>query len=115
MSASRPARRSLRRRPRASRPIPCNHPGGATGYRFAHGGRSVCYISDIEHSEPWPDPGLSSASSRGADLVIYDGMFSEAEYPTLPGWGHSTWQKGVELCQAADVEGAGDLPPLSRP
>ena len=22
----------------------------------------------------------------------------------LPGWGHSTWQKGVELCQAADVK-----------
>jgi phosphoribosyl 1,2-cyclic phosphodiesterase len=80
-----------------------NHPGGATGYRFHHGGRSVCYISDLEHSEPWPDPGLTDFI-RDADLVIYDGMFSDAEYCHCKGWGHSTWQKGVALAQAANVK-----------
>ena len=60
------------------------------------------YISDIEHTEPWPDPGLA-AFVRNADLMIYDGMFSEAEYDRCRGWGHSTWQKGVELCQSANV------------
>ncbi|MBZ6077138.1 MBL fold metallo-hydrolase [Microvirga puerhi] len=80
-----------------------NHPGGATGYRFEHGGRSVCYISDIEHSDPWPDPGLV-AFVRNADLLIYDGMFSEVEYPRCRGWGHSTWEKGAELARAAHVE-----------
>jgi phosphoribosyl 1,2-cyclic phosphodiesterase len=81
---------------------PLNHPGGATGFRFSHGGRHVCYLSDLEHGEPWPEPGLASFV-RGADLVIYDGMFSETEYCRCRGWGHSTWQKGVELCQAAEV------------
>ena len=85
---------------------PLNHPGGATGYRFRYGGRSACYISDIEHSDPWPDPALA-AFVRGADLMIYDGMFSETEYPSCRGWGHSTWQKGVELCRAADVKALG--------
>jgi phosphoribosyl 1,2-cyclic phosphodiesterase len=80
-----------------------NHPGGATGFRFNHGGRSVCYISDIEHSNPWPDPALVDFV-RNADLVIYDGMFSESEYPACRGWGHSTWQRGVELCRAAGVK-----------
>ena len=80
-----------------------NHPGGATGYRFSHGGRSVCYISDLEHSEPWPDPDLM-AFVRNTDLMIYDGMFSENEYPNCRGWGHSTWHKGVELAQAAGVK-----------
>jgi phosphoribosyl 1,2-cyclic phosphodiesterase len=80
-----------------------NHPGGSTGFRFGHGGRSVCYISDVEHSDPWPDPGLA-AFVAGSDLVIYDGMFSESEYGKCRGWGHSTWQKGVELCQASDVK-----------
>jgi phosphoribosyl 1,2-cyclic phosphodiesterase len=79
-----------------------NHPGGATGYRFRHGNRSVCYISDVEHSEPWPDKGLADFV-RGTDLMIYDGMFSEAEYPRCRGWGHSTWEKGVELAKEADV------------
>lgn len=85
---------------------PLNHPGGATGFGFRHKGRHVCYISDIEHTDPWPDPELS-AFVRGADLVIYDGMFSQSEYDRCRGWGHSTWQKGVELCRGADVRGLG--------
>lgn len=84
------------------RTIPLNHPGGATGYRFDFGGRAVCYISDIEHSTPWPPKDLEDFV-RGADLVIYDGMFSETEYLCCQGWGHSTWQKGVALAQAAGV------------
>jgi phosphoribosyl 1,2-cyclic phosphodiesterase len=80
-----------------------NHPGGATGYRFTHGGRIVCYISDIEHSDPWPDPALT-AFVRDADLMIYDGMFSDAEYTRCQGWGHSTWHKGIELAKAAGVK-----------
>jgi phosphoribosyl 1,2-cyclic phosphodiesterase len=80
-----------------------NHPGGATGFRFRHGGRSVCYISDIEHSDHWPDPALVKFV-RDADLVIYDGMFSDNEYPGCRGWGHSTWEKGVELARDANVK-----------
>lgn len=79
---------------------PLNHPGGATGYRFEHRGRSICYLSDCEHTDPWPDPALTGFV-RGADLVIYDGMFSESEYTSCQGWGHSTWQHGVSLCRAA--------------
>lgn len=86
-----------------ARTIPLNHPGGATGYRFDHRGRAICYISDIEHTDPWPPPDLTAFIS-GADLVIYDGMFSETEYLRCHGWGHSTWQKGLALAQAAEVE-----------
>jgi phosphoribosyl 1,2-cyclic phosphodiesterase len=82
---------------------PLNHPNGATGYRFTHGGRAVCYISDIEHSDPWPPPDLARFIAD-ADLVIYDGMFSEDEYPRCRGWGHSTWEKGVELCRTAGAK-----------
>ena len=81
---------------------PLNHPDGATGYRFDHRGRRVCYISDIEHSRPWPPAGLARFVEN-ADLMIYDGMFTEAEYPVCKGWGHSTWEKGIELAQAAGV------------
>lgn len=83
--------------------VPLQHPNGATGYRFRHGGRNVCYISDIEHGEAWP-PAELSVFVEGADLVVYDGMFSEEEYPRCRGWGHSTWEKGVELCRAAGVK-----------
>lgn len=81
-----------------------NHPQGSVGYRFEHAGRCLCVISDIEHADPWPDPALADFV-RGADLMVYDGMFTEGEYPVCRGWGHSTWQKGVELAQAAGVKG----------
>ena len=83
--------------------IPLNHPQGSVGYRFEHGGRRLCLISDIEHTEPWPDPDLARVVA-GADLLVYDGMFTDGEYPTCRGWGHSTWQKGVELARAAGVK-----------
>lgn len=86
--------------------IPLNHPQGCTGFRFRHAGRSACYISDIEHGEVWPEPALVEFC-RDADLIVYDGMFTETEYPRCKGWGHSTWQKGVELCEAAGVESLG--------
>lgn len=79
-----------------------NHPAGATGYRFDHGGRSVCYLSDLEHGEVWPDPSLVDFA-QGADLCIFDAMFTEAEYGRCVGWGHSTWQKGVEFAKAANI------------
>ncbi len=83
--------------------IALNHPGGATGYRLDYRRRSVCYICDFEHSEPWPDPALARFLA-GVDLVIYDAMVSQDDYPDCRGWGHSVWQKGVDLCQAAGVE-----------
>ncbi|WP_375462436.1 MBL fold metallo-hydrolase [uncultured Methylobacterium sp.] len=81
-----------------------NHPQGSVGYRFAHAGKRLCIVSDVEHTDPWPDPALMRFVA-GADLMVYDGMFTDGEYPTCRGWGHSTWQKGVELAQAAGVKG----------
>lgn len=83
--------------------IALNHPQGSVGYKFTHGGKTLCVITDLEHSDPWPDPALK-AFVAGADLMVYDGMFTDGEYPQCRGWGHSTWQKGVELAQAAGVK-----------
>jgi phosphoribosyl 1,2-cyclic phosphodiesterase len=76
------------------------HPGGATGYRIEHGGRSLCYLTDLEHAEGGPDPEVV-ALAEGADVVVYDAMYTEAEYGRYRGWGHSTWAEGIRLCEAA--------------
>jgi len=42
---------------------------------------------------------------EGADLVIYDSMYTDEEYAHgHAGWGHSTWQEGVRLCKAAGAK-----------
>jgi phosphoribosyl 1,2-cyclic phosphodiesterase len=80
-----------------------NHPDGATGYRVEYGGRSLCYLTDTEHVPGAPDRNILELIA-GADLVIYDSMYTDAEYETYVGWGHSTWQEGVRLCRAAGAK-----------
>ena len=82
---------------------PLNHPNGATGYRVEHGGKSVVYVTDTEHVPGKPDQNILGLI-EGADLVIYDSTYTEEEFPEKIGWGHSTWNEGVRLCQAANVK-----------
>lgn len=87
------------------RTAPLDHPDRATGYRIEHGGKSVCYVTDTAHVRGRPNEAILGLI-HGADIVIYDAMFTEEEFDKRPGWGHSTWDEGVRLCDAA---GAGQL------
>lgn len=80
-----------------------NHPNGATGYRIEYGDLALCYVTDTEHIPGRPDRNVLELI-EGADLVIYDCTYTDEEFPNRVGWGHSTWQEGVRLCQAADVK-----------
>tara|TARA_Y100001970_G_scaffold269322_1_gene361644 strand:+ start:24596 stop:25447 length:852 start_codon:yes stop_codon:yes gene_type:complete len=84
------------------RTAPLNHPQNATGYRVDFGGKAICYISDTEQREDGLDPNILELID-GADIVIYDSTYTDREYPNYKGWGHSTWQEGVRLCDAASV------------
>ncbi len=84
-----------------------NHPGGNLGYRVDCEGRSVVYATDVEHGSEL-DPGFFEFV-RGADLLIYDAMYTEDEYvgrsgPARTGWGHSTWQAAVHAADASGVK-----------
>ena len=85
------------------RTCPLIHPGGATAYRFDHQGRSLCYVSDLEHEPGAPDAALV-ALCEGADLIVYDSMFTEGEFQACRGWGHSTLAAGTLLCRTAGAK-----------
>jgi phosphoribosyl 1,2-cyclic phosphodiesterase len=80
-----------------------NHPGGAMGYRVNWQERSVAYITDTEHFSTEIDRAVLTLVD-GADVLIYDCTYTDEEYPSRVGWGHSTWQEGVKLAIAAGVE-----------
>ncbi|MDY7228189.1 MBL fold metallo-hydrolase [Hyalangium rubrum] len=92
--------------PARVRTVELNHPGGNLGYRVECEGRSVVYATDIEHSDE--ENARFFEFARGADLLIYDSMYTEDEYcgrhgPPRTGWGHSTFQAAVHAaneCQA---------------
>ena len=80
-----------------------NHPDGATGYRIEYAGKSLCYVTDTEHVVGKPDQNILGLI-EGTDLLIYDCTYTDKEFKGKIGWGHSTWQEGVRLSQAANVK-----------
>lgn len=86
-----------------ARTMALNHPDGATAYRLEFDGASLCYVTDTEHVPGSPDLGIRRFI-EGADLVIYDSTYSDDEFAAKAGWGHSTWQEGIRLCQSAGVK-----------
>src|SRR5581483_9792411 len=41
---------------------------------------------------------------EGADVLIHDAQYTEAEYPLKVGWGHSTVDYAVEVALAGNVK-----------
>lgn len=80
-----------------------HHSGDSYGYRIERDGKSVVYTTDTEHK--MDDRAQTEAFVdffRGADLVIFDSMYSLAEAMSVKeDWGHSSNVIGVELCQLA--------------
>jgi len=80
-----------------------NHPGETVGYRVEVGGRSVAYVTDCEPCGSVPDlqmdpPVLELA--RDADVLIHDAQYTDAEYPSKVGWGHSPVSFVVDVALA---------------
>ena len=89
------------------------HPGGALGYRFAthdaaHGG--FVYISDNEmragDASPSGDKWRAKLVEfiRGSRVLIHDATYTDEEYESHRGWGHSTYGDAVSLALDSGVE-----------
>jgi len=85
------------------RTAPLNHPNRATGYRVEFDSKAICYVTDTEHFDDRLDANIVELI-RGADIAIYDAMFTNDEYQSRHGWGHSTWEEGLRLAEAAEVK-----------
>jgi phosphoribosyl 1,2-cyclic phosphodiesterase len=82
---------------------PLNHPNSATGYRIEFDGKSICYATDTEHIPGRPDQNVIDLA-RDCDIFIYDCTYTDEEFPRFVTWGHSTWQEGIRLADAANAK-----------
>ncbi|MBX7145821.1 MAG: MBL fold metallo-hydrolase [Alphaproteobacteria bacterium] len=80
-----------------------NHPNEAVGYRLTYQGRSICYCTDHEHGNQKMDDALIDFI-KNADIFIYDSTYTDEEYNRCCGWGHSTWQVGIDFAKKAGVK-----------
>lgn len=85
-----------------------NHPGGAYAYRIAHGGSSLVFAPDSELDPPRPSTPAHeiAAFCDGADVLIHDAQYVDADLPFKHGWGHSLVH---QACALADAAGVGRL------
>ena len=88
---------------------PLSHPQGVLGFRIEAGGKAVCFATDTEQrSYAEIDPALLELA-RGADLLIHDAQYTEAQYngeggPRREGWGHSTYVAAAQVAAAAEAK-----------
>jgi phosphoribosyl 1,2-cyclic phosphodiesterase len=94
-----------------------NHPGKSYAYSFEKNGTKVVYATDSEldltlrnREESLRDtaavrelPAEIVKFVDGADLLIADAQYTDAEYPAKVGWGHARANTVVDLAVQADV------------
>jgi phosphoribosyl 1,2-cyclic phosphodiesterase len=86
------------------------HPGPTVGYRLTDAdGASLAYLPDHEPALGYATfPGPAEWTSgfdliRHADLLIHDAQYTNAEYPSHVGWGHSSIGQLGALATMAEV------------
>jgi phosphoribosyl 1,2-cyclic phosphodiesterase len=74
--------------------IPLSHPNGGYGFKFIEQGKSVVFLTDNELGYRHPgslDRAQYVEFCRHADLLFHDAQYTDEEYKTTRGWGHSTY------------------------
>jgi len=66
---------------------PVSHPGRTVGYRISQNGTSIAFIPD---NEPALDHESGLAVAADVDLLFHDAQYTDAEYRTRVGWGHTS-------------------------
>ena len=79
-----------------------NHPGGCTLYRFEDKDNSVVCAFDFNHGNGYSDKLIEFIDK--ADILIYDGMYTEDEYKIKSDWGHSTANEGIRISKLCGIK-----------
>jgi phosphoribosyl 1,2-cyclic phosphodiesterase len=85
------------------------HPSFVIAYRVEVGGKSICLIPDNEIDGNMYDVGPDWEKRivdfvGDADLLVHDSMYTEEEYGSRAGWGHSTFSQSVRLAEEGGVK-----------
>ena len=77
-----------------------NHPGGCIAFRLQYAGKSLIYLTDHEPYGTAQDQEIRDFT-RGADVLIREAQYTNAEYESKRGWGHSRFDDAV--CDAIEA------------
>jgi len=81
-------------------PFEAEHPDKTLSYHITDGHKRVVHMldSEITHTDGSEYEHLME-HCRDADLVVFDATYSDEDYQTRKGWGHSTVKDGVYFAE----------------
>ena len=85
------------------------HPDPTVGYRISNGDAAMAYLADHEPAlgaPRFPEEGewtSGFALAEGADLLIHDTQYTDDEYRSHAGWGHSSITHTLAFAEMAGV------------
>ncbi|HRX14883.1 MAG TPA: MBL fold metallo-hydrolase [Spirochaetota bacterium] len=84
------------------------HPGLSLGYRICYKNHVFAYVTDNEilADEKMAHHNWENIGSiiKGADVVIHDAQYTDEEYKSKLGWGHSSIENVVKICNKFRVK-----------
>ncbi len=89
-----------------------NHPTLTLAYRLQTDGATIVYCCDHEPHAAELASGTGPVAGQdrryaefieGADLVIHDAQYTARDFPAKLGWGHSSVEYAVRICEEARV------------
>ena len=86
------------------------HQGSTIGFRIEEGGRSLAYLPDHEPSlgvdlrSLGPEWMSGHDLAREVDVLLHDAQYSEEEYPSHEGWGHSSIEHMLTFASLAKAK-----------
>jgi phosphoribosyl 1,2-cyclic phosphodiesterase len=89
--------------------MPISHPGATVGYRIEADGGTLAYIPDhepavgVELDQLTTDWISGYELASGADVLIHDAQYTDAEYDDHVGWGHSSISQAITFGKITDV------------
>lgn len=81
---------------------PVAHPSPCLAYKITWDEGCVILAPDCEQGNS-PTDTRFLAFCQNADTLIHDAHYTEDEYPSHRGWGHSTWRDAVQTAIDANV------------
>ena len=95
-----------------------HHPAATVGFKLDVGGKSFAYVSDNEFLYGYqgsPHDIMESSEEllhhrrllqflKGTDVLIHEAQYTEEEYRTKVGWGHSSISNACVLARLAEIK-----------
>jgi phosphoribosyl 1,2-cyclic phosphodiesterase len=81
-----------------------NHPIPCFGYRIDYNGKSIATVFDHEFFITDEENEKIRQFIKGADIVIHDAQYKQAEYKDHVGWGHCTYEQVVQYTAGIDIK-----------